>query len=235
MWYRKPRFDNRTRPKGWLPPSLRSRVDNVTSWVKKYQNICPVSGIVLERVRFDIQKLQNSKISGVEYQQGTLFGYEVREYLLEQYGHKCVYCKGLSKILFLRLSILYQRILQKVPKAQIVLKIWLLAAGPAIKLKTITSRNNGLRVLGKSRKKIDKIRLSNLNRLLKGKRPSLAETAAVNATRNVIFFELRKLAPVECSTGGRTKYNGAGSISLKRIAWMQRVPPKSYPVKTGII
>src|SRR6056297_1235787 len=37
------------------------------------------------------------QISGVEYQQGTLFGYEVREYLLERYGRKCVYCDGLSK------------------------------------------------------------------------------------------------------------------------------------------
>ena len=27
--YRKPRFDNRTRPKGWLPPSLESRVENI--------------------------------------------------------------------------------------------------------------------------------------------------------------------------------------------------------------
>ncbi|NLJ25518.1 MAG: HNH endonuclease, partial [Firmicutes bacterium] len=33
--YRKPRFSNRRRPEGWLPPSLASRVANVETWVKR--------------------------------------------------------------------------------------------------------------------------------------------------------------------------------------------------------
>src|SRR5450432_2984257 len=33
--YRKPRFQNRTRPQGWLAPSLMSRVENVLTWVKR--------------------------------------------------------------------------------------------------------------------------------------------------------------------------------------------------------
>ncbi|NEP80518.1 MAG: hypothetical protein F6K39_21510 [Okeania sp. SIO3B3] len=33
--YRQPRFLNRKHPKGWLPPSLMSRVFNIESWVKK--------------------------------------------------------------------------------------------------------------------------------------------------------------------------------------------------------
>ncbi|KKG10174.1 hypothetical protein EO92_08965 [Methanosarcina sp. 2.H.A.1B.4] len=36
--------------------------------------------------------MQNPEISGVEYQQGELQGYEVREYLLEKWGRKCAYC-----------------------------------------------------------------------------------------------------------------------------------------------
>lgn len=36
--------------------------------------------------------MENPEISGVEYQQGTLFGYEVREYCLEKWGRTCVYC-----------------------------------------------------------------------------------------------------------------------------------------------
>ena len=43
-------------------------------------------------VKFDLQKLENPEISGIEYQQGELFGYEVREYLLEKWGRKCTYC-----------------------------------------------------------------------------------------------------------------------------------------------
>ena len=90
--YRPPRFDNRTRPKGWLPPSLQSRVDNITTWLNRLVKVSPVTHLAVERVRFDTQKMQNPEISGVEYQQGELQGYEVREYLLEKWGRKCAYC-----------------------------------------------------------------------------------------------------------------------------------------------
>jgi hypothetical protein len=46
----------------------------------------------MELVRFDTQAMQNPEVSGVEYQQGTLAGYEIREYLLEKWGRKCAYC-----------------------------------------------------------------------------------------------------------------------------------------------
>ncbi|WP_235034001.1 HNH endonuclease, partial [Pantoea sp. 18069] len=39
-----------------------------------------------------MQALQNPEIDGIEYQQGTLFGYELREYLLEKWGRQCAYC-----------------------------------------------------------------------------------------------------------------------------------------------
>jgi 5-methylcytosine-specific restriction endonuclease McrA len=77
---------------GWLPPSLRSRIQNIETWVNRIRRYCPITGISQELVRFDTQKLQNPEISGVEYQQGELFGYEVREYLLEKFNRKCVYC-----------------------------------------------------------------------------------------------------------------------------------------------
>ena len=41
---------------------------------------------------FDAHKLKNPEISGVEYQQGELQGYEIREYLLEKWHRKCAYC-----------------------------------------------------------------------------------------------------------------------------------------------
>ncbi|HET9237608.1 MAG TPA: RNA-guided endonuclease IscB [Oligoflexus sp.] len=91
--YRAPRFLNRLRSQGWLPPSLRSRVDNVQSWAAKLIRFSPVCSIAVETVRFDMQKMDNPEISGVEYQQGTLLGYEVREYLLEKWARKCAYCQ----------------------------------------------------------------------------------------------------------------------------------------------
>lgn len=90
--YRPARFLNRTKHKGWLPPSLESRVYNIMSWVKKIQASVPVSNISMELVKFDMQKMANPEISGFEYQQGELAGYEVREYLLEKWGRKCAYC-----------------------------------------------------------------------------------------------------------------------------------------------
>ncbi|MCX6127463.1 MAG: RNA-guided endonuclease IscB, partial [Proteobacteria bacterium] len=90
--YRAPRFLNRTRPKGWLPPSLLSRIDNVKNWVRKINRIAPLASIAIETVRFDMQKIVDPEISGVEYQQGELLGYEVREYLLEKWQRRCAYC-----------------------------------------------------------------------------------------------------------------------------------------------
>jgi|GEM_PF-2730088 5-methylcytosine-specific restriction endonuclease McrA len=90
--YRARRFDNRRRSSGWLPPSLRHRVETIAAWVARLRRWVPVTGISLELVRFDTQALQTPDIKGVEYQHGTLFGYELREYLLEKWGRRCAYC-----------------------------------------------------------------------------------------------------------------------------------------------
>lgn len=95
--YRVARWNNRRRPPGWLAPTLRARADCVANWVNKLMRLCPITAVSVETVRFDTQALQNPEISGVQYQQGTLFGYEVREYLLEKCGRKCQYCHGKSK------------------------------------------------------------------------------------------------------------------------------------------
>jgi 5-methylcytosine-specific restriction endonuclease McrA len=77
---------------GWLPPSLESRVANLQTWERRLAWFAPVESISMELVKFDTQALQNPEISGVEYQQGELMGYEIREYLLEKWGRKCAYC-----------------------------------------------------------------------------------------------------------------------------------------------
>lgn len=91
--HRAPRFLNRgNKNSGWLAPSLQHRVDTCMAWVERIRRWAPVQAISSELVRFDMQALQNPEISGIEYQQGTLFGYEVREYLLEKWGRQCAYC-----------------------------------------------------------------------------------------------------------------------------------------------
>jgi 5-methylcytosine-specific restriction endonuclease McrA len=90
--YRAPRFLNRRRAPGWLPPSFQSRVDNVLHWSQRYQRLAPLRRIEVEEVKFDTQLLQNPSISGREYQRGTLAGWEVRSYLLEKWQRRCAYC-----------------------------------------------------------------------------------------------------------------------------------------------
>ena len=90
--YRQPRFLNRTRPEGWLPPSLISRLSNTVTWVRRFSKILPISDIHVETAVFDPQLLRNPEIKGKEYQQGPLYQTNLRAAVLHRDGHKCVYC-----------------------------------------------------------------------------------------------------------------------------------------------
>ena len=91
-----PRFQNRKRPEGWLAPSVQHRVDTTLTWVKRLIRFAPVDSTAIELVKFDLPKEDHPEISGVEYQQGTLYGWEVREYLLSKFNRTCQYCQAMS-------------------------------------------------------------------------------------------------------------------------------------------
>ena len=98
--YRKPRFDNRVscKKKGWLAPSVRQKVNTHLTVVAKVHQILPVTRIIVETASFDIQKIKNSDISGIGYQQGEQLDFwNVREYVLFRDDHVCQCCKGKSK------------------------------------------------------------------------------------------------------------------------------------------
>ena len=86
--YREPRFSNRTSKQ--LPPSIESRIAQIVTWVKRFKRVSSVAAISIEVAKFDTQRMENPELSGVEYQQGELLGYEVREYLLEKFTRTCV-------------------------------------------------------------------------------------------------------------------------------------------------
>ena len=92
LWHREPRFNNRSKPKGWLAPSLQHKLDSHIKLVDRIKSILPITNVIVEVASFDAQKIQNPEITGIEYQQGTLQGYEIREYLLEKWNRKCAYC-----------------------------------------------------------------------------------------------------------------------------------------------
>ncbi len=95
--YRPARFANRRRKKGWLAPSMQHKLDSHLRFIWKLQTMLPITTLIIETATFDTQKIQNPEIQGIEYQHGTLAGYEVKEYLLHKWGRQCAYC-GKTKI-----------------------------------------------------------------------------------------------------------------------------------------
>ncbi|MEV0092495.1 RNA-guided endonuclease IscB [Streptomyces sp. NPDC050738] len=91
--HRAPRSHNRTRPKGWLAPAVRHRVDTTISTVRRLSLLAPVTGIHVESVAFDTHAMSEGRpLSAVEYRNGTLAGTEIRAYLLAKWGRACAYC-----------------------------------------------------------------------------------------------------------------------------------------------
>lgn len=91
--YRSPRSDNRTHPAGWLPPSLRHRVDTTFSLANRLSRLAPVTEIHVERVAFDTHTMSAGRpLRGAEYTQGTLAGTGARAYLRAKWNDACAYC-----------------------------------------------------------------------------------------------------------------------------------------------
>jgi 5-methylcytosine-specific restriction endonuclease McrA len=198
--YRPARFLNRRKPKGWLSPSLESRIANVMTWVRRLCHLCPISGISMELVKFDTQKMQNPEISGVEYQQGELQGYEVREYLLEKWGRKCAYC-GKEGV-----PLEIEHIVPRARGGSDRVSNLTLACEPCNRKKgTSTAAEFGHPEVQS-----------------KAKRP-LKDASAMNATRWELYRRLQATGlDMEAETGGRTKYNRTKQ-GLPKAHWIDAV------------
>ena len=201
--YRQARFLNRRRERGWLPPSVHHRVQTTETWVERLRRFSPVIALSLERAKFNTQLLENPDIEGVQYQQGTLAGYELREYLLLRHRHTCAYCNGLSGDSTLEREHVHPRSRggsDRVANQVIACRVCNQAKG---------SRTAGewAAALGR-RTKIDHTRKVNAESVQTRQRPSLKDAAAINATRNALAERLRATGlPVEWGTGGQTKHN----------------------------
>lgn len=72
--YREARFLNRTKPEGWLAPSVKSRADNVITFVKKYKKLININKVMIENVSFDVAQMTSDDcLIGTGYQQGNLY------------------------------------------------------------------------------------------------------------------------------------------------------------------
>jgi 5-methylcytosine-specific restriction endonuclease McrA len=183
--YRPARFDNRRRPDGWLAPSLESRIQNILTWTARLQRLCPITAVSLELVKFDTQLMQHADISGVEYQQGELAGYEVREYLLEKWNRTCAYC-GATKVPL--------QIEHITPKAR----------GGSNRVSNLTL---ACEPCNTARGTQTAAEFGNAELQAKAKQP-LKDAAAVNTNRWRLYERLQATGlPVETGSGGRTKWN----------------------------
>ena len=212
--YRKPKWTNsmskkqlahiNQRSKGWFAPSIHSRLDNITNLSRKLIKLTPIKSFSVENVRFDTQLMENPNIQGVEYQQGTLFEKEVKEYLLYLFGHKCGYCKGLSNDPILE----REHIIPRSKKGSNKIGNLALACRTCNEAKNNYLPQEWLEILGKSKSKINIMRFKNFSKIAKGLKPSMRDAALMNIIRFKLVDNLREFnLPIELGSGGLTKFN----------------------------
>jgi len=121
----------------------------------------------------------------VEYQQGELAGYEVREYLLEKFNRRCAYCKAENVPL---------QIEHIVPRAR----------GGSNRVSNLTIACEPCN-LKKGARTAEEFGYPDVQK--QAKQP-LNDAAAVNSTRWRLYEALQQSGmPVEAGSGGRTKFN----------------------------
>ena len=186
--YRKKRF-NRHKPDGWLAPSLRHRLLTVETWIRRIKRYAPIVSIAIESVKFDLQKMQNPEISGIEYQQGTLQGYTIREALLEHWGLTCVYCGKKNRTL---------EVEHILPKSK----------GGSNRFSNLTLSCTSCNQ-DKGNKLLEQYLADNqtlLQKIKSKQKTSLRDAAAVNSTRNAITKSVSSFGlPIRTGDGASTK------------------------------
>jgi hypothetical protein len=138
-----------------------------------------------------MQKIDNPEVSGIEYQQGELLGYEVREYLLEKWGRKCAYC-GKENV-----PIEVEHIQ---PKSK--------GGTNRISNLTLACRACNERKGNQYVREFLKKKPKEAEAILKTAKASLKDAAAVNATRYACGNAIKSIGlPSTFWSGGRTKKN----------------------------
>ncbi|MGL5192589.1 MAG: RNA-guided endonuclease IscB [Chroococcales cyanobacterium] len=201
--YRQPRFLNRSRPAGWLAPSLQHRILTIMTWVNRLCRFAPIDSIAMELVRFDLQQMENPEISGEQYQQGTLCGYEVKEYLLEKWSRKCAYCSTAN--VPLEVEHIHPR-----------------SKGGSNRVSNLTLACHPCNQ-AKGSQLIEEFLSGKpdlLKRILSQAKSPLKDAAAVNSTRWALFKTLVATGlPVSTGTGGQTKFNRT-RFNLPKSHWI---------------
>ncbi|SAL85197.1 HNH endonuclease [Caballeronia terrestris] len=190
--YRAPRFLNRARRDAWLAPSLQHRVDTTMSWVRRIKRWTPISATSVEFERYDLQAMRSAEVAGYEHRKYERVDYEIREYLLKKWWHRCAYCDKEGVPLHVG------HIISRARGGSDHLTNLTICCGPCHFRKGERDIKEFV---------VDGIRC---NRILGRAKVPLKESASVSSTRAALVTELRSARlVVETSTGGRTKWNRA--------------------------
>lgn len=190
--YRKPRFLNRVKSKhkGWLSPSIMSRIDNTLQWVYRLMKSTQITSIAYERVRFDLNLPEFHVNRNLDYIPFSKTEYEVKEYLLLKYNYQCVYC-GAKNVVFEKDHVIARSRGGSNRISNLVLA--------CVKCNQAKS-NKPIEDFVKDKTKLAKI--------LPGIKKPLKDAAAVNVTRFKLGEYLKAIGlPINYGTGGMTKYN----------------------------
>ena len=89
------KFCNRKREDGWLTPSAEHLVRTHINLIHKMQKFLPITDVAIEINRFAFLSLEDPSISGVDFQNGPLKGYDDLNVAIEdlQDGH-CLMCNS---------------------------------------------------------------------------------------------------------------------------------------------
>jgi 5-methylcytosine-specific restriction endonuclease McrA len=188
--HRPARFLNRTKPTGWLPPSLMHRVLTIKSWAGRLNRLTPMDSFSMELVSFDTQGMINPDIQREDYQRGTLFGTEVRAYLMHQWQGKCAYCEKEGKLEVEHLT----------PRAR----------GGTYRISNLvmSCQSCNSKKGAQSLEEFLAKKPAQLRRIQHQQKASLHDSAAVNATKYRLLEELKAFGyPVETGSGAQTSFN----------------------------
>ena len=188
-----------------LAPSVLNRAQSIKNDIHKLAQTLPISKVVVEIASFDTQKMANALTQGIEYQHGTLLGYEVKQYLLTVNKHKCAYCGGLSGDDILEIEHIFPQSkggTNKVSNLTVSCRVCNEAKGTM----TLAQWERALcakpsEINDKRRKNIPAIKKQ--SKLKKGFRYS----ALTQSYKNYLLAELRKDFEVEVAFGATTKYH----------------------------
>jgi len=186
--YRKARFLNRTRPDGWLAPSVKSRADNILNITNKLAKYIPIYNVAIERVSFDTSEMtEGKKLYGDDYQNGVLKNTKLRSFIFSKHNNSCIYCGS-------NIQLEVEHLISKSKGGTNSSRNLTLSCRKCNELKD----NLSLKQFGKLIKK-------DLSQLEPSKTPK--DAAIIQSARNYTINELAKDFEVETAEGWETSFN----------------------------